>query len=53
MIFGIIALVICTIMTFEKELVDNNSISSSSSSLPAVTTTTSHLLKTMVDKNQN
>ncbi len=38
MIFGIISLVICTVMTFEKELVDNNSSS-------VVTTIINHTLK--------
>jgi hypothetical protein len=45
MIFGIISLVICTIMTFQKELADNNSSSSSSS---AITTVINHTLKIMV-----
>jgi hypothetical protein len=38
MIFGIISLVICTIMTFEKELVGNNILS----------TVISHTTKMMV-----
>jgi len=38
MIFGILSLVICTIMTFEKEFVDNNSLS----------TVISHTTKMMV-----
>jgi len=45
MIFGIISLVICTIMTFQKEFADNNSSSSSSS---AITTIINHTLKIMV-----
>lgn len=62
MIFGIISLVICTIMTFEKELVDNNNSMPLNilsvekrgyflvSTLSVLTTTMSYPLKTTVCK---
>ena len=42
MIFGIVSLVICTIMTFEKELTNNNRL--------VIETTVGHILTTTVNE---
>ncbi len=47
MIFGIIALIICTIMTFQKELETKNEDVFISTSSSVLTTTISHVLQTM------
>ena len=47
MIFGIIALIICTIMTFQEELETKNKDVFISTSSSVLTTTISHVLQTM------